>query len=215
MTAAPEKPSSKPANARATPASATPLSRRLLVPLAVVVLGLSVLAGAIFAFVDRGGPSSSAVGGPFALVDQNGATVTDKSLAGEPYLVFFGFTHCPDICPTTLYEASEMLAALGKDVPAKVLFVTVDPERDTPEILKSYLGSFDPRITGLSGTPEQIAAIMKAYRAYARKVPLKGDDYTMDHTAVVYLMDKNGRFVNVFDLKRAPAEAAADFRRYL
>jgi protein SCO1/2 len=130
--------------------------------------------------------------------------------------VFFGFTHCPDVCPTTLFEVSEVLRALGpraKDV--RALFVTVDPERDTPAVLKDYLSSFDPRVIGVTGDAEAVAAIEKSYRVYAKKVPLEGGNYTMDHTALVYLMDKNGRFVAPFKMKRRPEEAAAEIERYL
>lgn len=155
------------------------------------------------------------VGGPFALVDQTGAPVTEAILKGKPSLVFFGFTHCPDVCPTALYEMSEIFTALGPDANrAQAFFVTVDPERDTPAALKEYVASFAPQIRGLTGSPEAIDAIKKEYRVYSRKVPLKDGDYTMDHTAVVYLMDKNGTFVAPFNSKRAPAESAAELKRY-
>ncbi|RYE76669.1 MAG: SCO family protein, partial [Hyphomicrobiales bacterium] len=132
------------------------------------------------------------------------------------FLVFFGFTHCPDICPTKLFEISEVLRAAGpKGEKLKALFVTVDPERDTAETMKSYLGSFDPRIVGLTGDRAAIDGAVKAYRAYARKVPLKDGDYTMDHTALVYLMDKNGGFVGAFNIERPPAEAAQEWLRHL
>ena len=158
----------------------------------------------------------SSVGGPFRLIDQNGKPITDQDLKGQPFLVFFGFTHCPDVCPTTLFEVSEILRALGKDGErVRALFVTVDPERDTPEKLKDYLSSFDPRVVGVTGDEAAIKAIEKAYRVYAKKVPLDGGGYTMDHTAIVYLMDKDGRFVAPFNMKRRPADAAADLRRYL
>lgn len=160
--------------------------------------------------------ATSAVGGPFRLVDQNGAVVTEAALKGKPSLVFFGFTHCPDICPTALFEMSEIFAALGPDADkVQAFFVTVDPERDTPETMKAYLSSFAPQLRALSGTPEQIDAIKKAYRVYSRKVPLDGGDYTMDHTAVIYLMDKSGNFLAPFNAKRPAPEAAADLRRVM
>lgn len=192
-------------------------ARRLALPLAAFLVGVVLLGIAVVSLVDfrREETSASAVGGPFSLTSQEGRTVTDKDFRGAPFLVFFGFTHCPDVCPTTLFEASELLRAAGpKGDKLRILFVTVDPERDTPEVLKNYLGSFDPRIVGLSGSPEAIAAIVKAYRVYARKVPTS-DGYTMDHTAMVYLMDGKGRFVNGFDLKRAPDVAAKDLLSYL
>jgi protein SCO1/2 len=158
---------------------------------------------------------SAAIGGPFQLIDQDGKTVTDQDFKGRPFLVFFGFTHCPDICPTALFDMSEVLRKLGPDADrVRVLFVTVDPERDTPAVLKDYLSSFEPQIHGLTGDPAAIAAAEKSYRVYARKVPLDGGEYTMDHSAVVYLMDKDGKFVAPFNLKRQPEESATELRRY-
>jgi protein SCO1/2 len=159
---------------------------------------------------------AAAIGGPFSLVDQNGRTVTDKDLRGHPFLVFFGFTHCPDVCPTSLFEISEVLGKLGPDAhKVSALFVTIDPERDTAAEMKDYLSSFNPHLVGLTGDPAAIAAVAKEYRVYVKKVPLDNGDYTMDHTALVYLMDKEGRFVTPFNLKRTPEDAAADLRRYL
>jgi protein SCO1 len=159
---------------------------------------------------------TAAIGGPFSLIDQNGAPITDRDLRGRPFLVFFGFTHCPDICPTTLFEVSEILRTLGPDAKrAAALFITVDPERDTPAAMKDYLSSFDPQLIGLTGDPAAVAAVAKAYRVYSKKVPLEQGGYTMDHTAIVYLMDKDGRFVAPFSLKRTTEAAAADLRRYL
>lgn len=193
---------------------------RRILPLVVFLAGLLVLGGAILLQLSgiSNAPSPSAIGGPFTLTDQNGKTVTEKDLVGAPTLIFFGFTHCPDICPTTLFEVSEVLRAAGdKAGGLQVLFVSVDPERDTPAALKDYLGSFDERIRGLSGSREQTDTIVKAYKVYARKIPT-GDtpeDYTMDHTAIVYLMDKQGRFVNAFNLQRPPEEAARELVGYL
>ena len=156
------------------------------------------------------------IGGPFRLTDQNGRTVSDQDLKGHPFLVFFGFTHCPDVCPTTLFEVSEILRSLGPDANGtRALFITVDPERDTPSVMKDYVSNFDPHVWGLTGDPAAIAAVAKAYRVYYKKVPLDGGGYTMDHTAIVYLMDRNGRLVAPFNLKRSAEAAAADLRRYL
>lgn len=188
---------------------------RRALPLIVFLIGLLILGGAILLQL-RGASDSSApssVGGPFTMVDQNGRTVTEKDFLGAPTLIFFGFTHCPDICPTTLFEVSEVLRATGDRADeVRVLFVTVDPERDTPEMLKDYLASFDERIVGLSGSKEQTEAIVKSFKVYAKKVPTGDDpeDYTMDHTAIVYLMDKRGRFDGAFNLQRSPEEAAQD-----
>lgn len=163
-----------------------------------------------------GAVGQPAIGGPFELSDANGQTVSDASLKGRPTLIFFGFTHCPDVCPTALFEMSEVLRAMGPDADkVNALFVTVDPERDTPAAMKDYLGSFDPHLKGLTGSPEAVAKVLTAYRVYSRKVPLKDGDYTMDHTALVYLMDRNGKFVAPFNLKRPPQAAADDLKRYL
>jgi protein SCO1 len=195
---------------------------RILVASGAFVAGL-ILCGAIVLLVaGRGNPPSlgltqvASIGGPFSLIDQRGQTITEQDFKGRPFLVFFGFTHCPDICPTTLYEISQIFDKLGRDGDRiRALFTTVDPERDTPSVLKDYLSNFDARIVAATGDPEAIAAVVKAYRAVSRRVPLKDGGYTMDHTAIVYLMDKDGRFVTPFSLRRTTDEAAADLRRYL
>jgi protein SCO1/2 len=197
----------------------SPAATRLMILIAAFVMGLGAFSIGIFLISGRG-PSpvtqAAAVGGPFRLVDQNGAEVTEAALKGQPSLVFFGFTHCPDVCPTTLFDVSEVYKALGRDGDkVKAFFVSVDPERDTPTILKEYLSSFDPRLRGLTGDPAAVAAMEKAYRVYSKKVPLDGGGYTMDHTALVYLMDKDGRFVAPFNLKRKPEDAATELKRYL
>lgn len=193
---------------------------RLLPMLGAFICGLVLVFGAIVyvsgRYLSPIGPAAAAVGGPFHLEDQNGKPVSDVDMKGGPFLVFFGFTHCPDICPTTLFEISQIMEKLGKDADrAGALFITVDPERDTPAALKDYLSNFDPHVRGLTGDPAAINAAIKAYRVYAKKVPLENGDYTMDHTAVVYLMDKNGRFVTPFNTKQSADEAAALIRRYL
>jgi protein SCO1/2 len=197
----------------------TARTTRLLIIGSAFLAGLLLCFAAVLLIAGRGSvpvaTAPSAVGGPFTLTDQNGRTVTEKDFKGHPTLVFFGFTNCPEICPTTLFEVSEVLNRLGPDA-AKVnaLFVTIDPERDTPEKMKDYLGSFNPRMLALSGDEAAVAAVAKAYRVYYKKVPLDAGGYTMDHTAIVYLMDKEGRFVAPFSLKRKPEDSAADLRRY-
>jgi protein SCO1/2 len=193
---------------------------RIALVLAAFLTGLVVSLGAILIVSGRlstaSGPQAAAIGGAFRLIDQNGRTVTDQDLKGEPSLVFFGFTHCPDICPTTLFDISEVMHALGPDADrAHAVFITVDPERDTQPAMKDYLSSFDPHLAGLTGGLDAITAVAKEYRVYFKKVPLDNGDYTMDHTAIVYLMDKQGRFVSPFSLKRPPEASAAELRRYL
>jgi len=138
-------------------------------------------------------PGASDIGGDFTLVDTDGQAYSSAALKGKPYAIFFGFTHCPDICPTTLLEASKHLEALGPAADRlEFLFVTVDPTRDTPELMKTYLSAFDERIIGLTGSEEQIADISKKFRIVSEKVPTSGGDYTMNHTATVFLFDENG-----------------------
>jgi protein SCO1 len=134
---------------------------------------------------------------------------------GPTFLVFFGYTHCPDVCPTTLFEVSEILRSLGPDADRLgALFITVDPERDTPERLKEYLSSFDPHLRGLIGDLASIKDVARGYRVYFKKAAAEGGEYTMDHSALVYLMDKEGRFVAPFNIKRTPEAAATDLRKY-
>ncbi len=205
----------KPAQTSANPRRPA-ADRRLLLPLIIFAVGLAALAAAAFVTLrEADAPASSSIGGPFALTGSNGQTVTQKDFAGEPTLVFFGYTHCPDVCPATLFEMSEVLRALGPDKKAAALFITVDPQRDTPEVLKDYLSSFDPRIIGATGKREAVETVLREFRVYSRKVPGEGEDYTMDHTALVYLMDKQWRFVRPFRLDRKPEEAAAELSNYL
>jgi protein SCO1 len=190
-------------------------------PLVIVAaFGGSLVVGLLLMLWVLGGlrnvTAPAAIGGPFQLTDQSGQTVTDKSLQGRPTLIFFGFTHCPDVCPTSLFEISEVLHAMGGDADrVNAYFVSVDPERDTVGAMKDYLSSFDPHLKGLTGDPEVVAKVLSEYRFYSRKVPLKDGDYTMDHTALIYLMDRDGHFVSPFNLKRTPEAAAADLKRYL
>jgi protein SCO1 len=191
---------------------------RVLLLFGAYLCGLALVFGVVVFITGRSplGPAVAAVGGPFHLEDQNGKPVSDADMNGRPFLVFFGFTRCPEVCPTTLFYISEMLRRLGKDADRTgALFITVDPERDTPVTLKDYLSNFDPHLRALTGDPAAVNAMLKAYRVYAKKVPLEGGGYTMDHTAVVYLMDKDGHFVALFNLKRTPEAAAAELRHYL
>ncbi|MBR0961278.1 SCO family protein [Bradyrhizobium japonicum] len=195
----------------------SPAARPLVIATAFAA---SLIVGLLIMFWAMGGVSKvtqpAAIGGPFQLTNQNGKAVTDKSLKGKPTLIFFGYTHCPDVCPTSLFEISEVLRAMGKDADKiNAVFISVDPERDTPATMKDYLSSFDPHLEGLSGDPAETAKVITSYRVYAKKVPTKDGDYTMDHTALIYLMDRDGRFVSPFNLKRTPEEAAADLKKYL
>jgi protein SCO1/2 len=182
--------------------------------------GFSLIVGLVLVLSLTGSLRSvtapAAIGGPFQLTDNSGQQVTEKNLRGHPSLIFFGFTHCPDVCPTALFEMSEVMRALGPDAArVNAYFISVDPERDTVAAMKDYLSSFDPHLTALPGSPEAIAQELSGYRVYAKKVPQKDGDYTMDHTALIYLMDRGGNFVKPFDLKRTPEEAAAELKTYL
>ena len=160
--------------------------------------------------------TSALVGGPFRLVDQDNRPVTEADMKGKPFMVFFGFTHCPDVCPTKLFEISQVLNIVEKDQPGiTALFVSVDPERDTPDVMKRYLSSFNPGIKGLTGDQASVDAVVKAYRAYAKKVPLEDGTYTMDHTSLVYLMDGKGGFVTSLDMTKRDTEIADEIRRRL
>ena len=196
---------------------------RFVLP-AALLGGLVILGGGVFLSLShrdtpRGAAGTllaSAIGGPFRLVDQNGKTVTDADLKGKWSLVYFGYTHCPDACPTALNDIAIALDELGPQRTAvRPVFVTVDPERDTPEVLKSYVTAFDAPILALSGTPEKIAQAAKGYRVYYAKHPEAGGDYSMDHSSVIYVMDPEGRFTASFTQENSPEEIAERLKKLL
>ena len=194
----------------------------LLVAIALFVLGaLSVgwigprhagppQAGRGGATMAPGGP----LGGAFSLVDHQGQPVTESVLRGKPSAVFFGFTHCPDVCPTTLSDMTTWIEALGPDADAmRFVFVTVDPERDTPAVLNDYVSAFSDEIIGVSGEPDKVRAMLRDYKIAFRKVPLEGGDYTMDHTASVILLDAAGSFVGTIARDESREAAMAKLTR--
>jgi protein SCO1/2 len=159
---------------------------------------------------------ASAIGGSFRLTDQNGKTVTDADLKGKWSLVYFGYTHCPDACPTALNDISIALEDLGtKRDAVRPVFITVDPERDTPDALKAYVTSFDAPILALTGTPEQVAQAAKGYRVYYAKHPEAGGEYSMDHSSVIYVMDPQGRFTASFTHESTPEQIAERLKKLL
>ena len=159
------------------------------------------------------GVGVAAIGGPFTLVDDTGAVVTERTLAGKPSVMYFGYTFCPDVCPTTLLDMSRWIKALGPDADKlNYVFVTVDPERDTQKLMHAYLSSFDSHIRGFTGTPEQIAKIAREYRVYYRKVPTDDGGYVMDHSAIVYLMGPNQKLVSAIAYQRDDSAALAKLR---
>lgn len=156
------------------------------------------------------------IGGPFELVSGSGETVTDQTLAGKPTVMFFGFTFCPDVCPTTLSELQGWMAALGDDADRlNYAFVSVDPERDTPDVMRDYVWAFDKRILPLTGSREQVDAMLKAYRVYAKKVPLDDGDYTMDHSAAIYLMNADNKFVGTIAYGEAEETAVGKLQKLI
>jgi protein SCO1/2 len=188
-------------------------ARRLPGPALRLLAGLAVASGLMLAVPPASAATSSVtIGGPFTLVTSDGATVTDQTYRGKWLLVFFGFTFCPNTCPTTLLEITAALQRLGADADRlQVLFITVDPKRDTPEVMATYVRAFDPRIVGLTGSTQQIAAVAAEYGSYyaPRRVGPGLDDYVVDHGTYVYLMDGQGRFVRAFDAD-TPGDRIAD-----
>jgi protein SCO1 len=159
------------------------------------------------------GAATASIGGPFTLVDDNGATVTEKTLAGKPYAMYFGYTFCPEVCPTTLFDLSQWIRKLGPEADRlNYVFVTVDPERDTVPAMHAYLSSFDKHIRGYTGTPAQIAQIAKEYRVYYRKIPTEDGGYTMDHSSFIYLMGPDGNYVAIIPYQEKEAAALANLR---
>ncbi len=179
-------------------------SRFQLVFATLALLAALLLAGAAF-YVSKPmglatGIGTARVGGPFTLTDQNGRKRTDTDFRGHYMLVFFGYTYCPDLCPTELQVMSAALDSLGAKADAiQPVFITFDPERDTPEVLKQYVSNFHPRLVGLTGTPAEVAAAASAYRVYYSKVAASSaDTYLMDHSTIIYLMDPQGKFLRHF-----------------
>ena len=168
----------------------------------VLVIAAGVLLALALRETPRGAAGTalaSAIGGQFQLIDQNGKPFSDANLKGKWHLIFFGYTHCPDACPTALNEMSLALDRLGiKRDEVGVVFITVDPERDTPDVLKSYVQSFDAPIVALTGSPEAVAQAAKAYRVFYAKHPRADGDYDMDHSAVIYVMNPEGGFTATF-----------------
>jgi protein SCO1/2 len=194
----------------------------------IVVLGFLVgaLGGAALIFLTRGMPThevktsgKALIGGPFTLVDQNGKQVTDKDFRGRYMLVFFGYTHCPDVCPAELQVMSQALDDLGPKASEIVpVFVSVDPERDTPKVIGAYVKNFGPNFVGLTGSAEQVAQAAKAYLVLYSKFFPNGqankNDYSVDHSSFLYLMGKNGEYVTHFNFGTSPEKMAETLRSY-
>jgi protein SCO1/2 len=190
----------------------------------VPILCIPILVAIVFATgliaSSPGGRAATApvtIGGPFTLTASDGTTVTDGAYRGKWLLVFFGYTFCPDTCPTTLNHVALALQDLGADA-AKVqpIFITVDPARDTPEIMGQYAEAFDPRIVGLTGSPQQIAAVMEDYGAYSAQHQIStGGDYLVDHSTYIYVMDPFGKFVRGLDSDSRGSDIADTLRNII
>ena len=189
------------------------MKRPLILLSCAVIAALVAAAGALALprlFASPTGPSASAIGGPFRLTDGDGRAVTDASFRGKWMLVYFGYTHCPDACPTALQDIATAVDRLAPDERKRVqaVFITIDPARDTPAVMKDYVSAFGPAIMPLSGEPEAIAQAEKEYRVYAAKHPTEDGDYEMDHSSIIYVMDPQGRFVTNFTHETSPEQIA-------
>jgi protein SCO1/2 len=159
---------------------------------------------------------TSTFGGPFTLTASDGSAVTDKTLAGKPYAIFFGFTRCPDVCPTSLARVARLRKQLGPDgMKFAIVFVSVDPGHDKPADLGNYVALFGTPILGLTGTDAQLEQIKKGYGVYSAKVPQPGGDYTIDHTAAIYLMTAKGEFSGTIDTQESDATALEKLKRLI
>jgi protein SCO1/2 len=192
--------------------------------LIAAVIAILAVTGIVLWRIADSGPGASAasgvsIGGPFTLTDQTGATVTDKTYDGSWRLIYFGYTFCPDACPTELgvmAQAIEEMGPAGQKV--QPIFITIDPDRDTVQQLKTYVPLFDKRLVGLTGTPQQIAAVAKAYKVYYAKADQPGVDaksYGMNHSSFVYLMDPKGKFLTVFSSDTDSDKMASEIKRYM
>ncbi|HEX4295081.1 MAG TPA: SCO family protein [Rhizomicrobium sp.] len=192
-----------------------------LVPYALMIA--AVVAGLLWHVGDQTGRLGASVssgkaeiGGTFALTDQDGKTRTDADFRGRFMLVYFGYSYCPDVCPTTLAMMSAALTKLGSRADQIVpVFVSIDPGRDKPAVLKTYLASFGPDFVGLTGTDKQTERVARAYHVYFAKHPLAGGNYAMDHSGVIYLMGPDGRFVTYYEDETGPDKLAADLEKRL
>ena len=192
------------------------MPKRQTLLLAVLAVTVAVLGLATRMFYDRlqaGEVGTASLGAPFSLVDHDGASITEAAFKGHPSLLFFGFTHCPEICPTTVYEMEGWLAELGPEADGlRAFFVTVDPERDTPEALRDYLTAQTDRVTGISGDPDDVREMARSWRVYFSRRDLEGGDYTMDHTSLVYLLDEDGAYAGTIPYGAEPEAAVAQLR---
>lgn len=189
------------------------LSLVIVIASIVFISVVAVAGGLVYTLYFGGAGSRVSIGGPFTLVDQRGETRRDSDFRGRYMLVYFGYTFCPDICPTTLQSMVTALDGLEPELQERItpILITIDPERDTPERLAEYVASFHPRLQGLTGQPEQVAAAARAYRIYFAKAAGDGSttDYLMDHSSIIFLMDPEGAYVTHFSHQTPPQKMAA------
>jgi cytochrome oxidase Cu insertion factor (SCO1/SenC/PrrC family) len=165
---------------------------------------------------DAAGVGKAAIGGPFELIDQDGHIRTERDFRGKWTLVYFGYTYCPDVCPTTLQDMATALRRLGpKSRQIVPVFITLDPDRDHPDVLRKYLSAFGPEFTGLTGTPKEIISVAHAYRVYFAKRPLAGGGYSVDHASAIYLMNPQGQFVTILDDREGAAALEKDLASHV
>lgn len=195
------------------------MPRRSILLLAAVLLGFAVALGAATLYVGqqgRGGATGTGtalIGGPFTLVNQDRKTVTEKDFLGRYMLVFFGYTYCPDICPTELQVMTAALDQMGAEAKKiQPVFISIDPGRDTPDVVKSYVENFGAGLVGLTGTEEQVEQAARAYRVYYAKAGRDGADYKMDHSTIIYLMGPDGRFVKHFTYTTDAGQLAQELK---
>jgi len=195
------------------------MTRRFLVLLAAIFIGIGLLSGTLYFIAGSNPPGSggqTAIGGPFTLTGTDGKAFSSETLKGKPYLVFFGFTHCPEICPTTLFDLTQDLKELGPEAnKLNVVFISVDPERDTPDLIKLYLSSFDERIIGLTGKEKEIAEVARNFKAFYKKTPTGDGGYTVDHQVTIYMMDALGRFASATNYQEEQETRLAKIRRLI
>jgi protein SCO1/2 len=204
-------------SASTQPPSRTARPPALIYGIVGFVVALLILGTGAFVWLTQGG-TASLVGGPFTLENGNGQQVTDRNFRGKYMLVYFGYTFCPDVCPTTLNEVADAMDRLGpKADRLQPIFITVDPKRDTPEVVKQYTAAFSPRLIGLTGSPDQIASVAKEYRVYyaEHRTGPGPNDYSMDHSSVLYLMGPDGKFVAPIRPDQDGAHMAADLNRLI
>lgn len=190
----------------------------MLLGLAGALAALLMIGVGAIIWLTTGGDGPLAIGGPFKLVDQDNRPVTEQTYRGKYMLVYFGFTFCPDVCPTTLNQVADALDRLGDKANRVVpILISVDPKRDTPAAMKQYVAAFSPRMVGLTGTPEQAAAAARAYRVYYKenRTGPGPNDYTMDHSSILYLMGPDGAFISPLRADATGEQLAADLTRYL